>query len=462
MKPIFIEEIIKAVNGKIDKNINTQNIYVDNISTDTRNIKDGDLFIPIKGDNFDGHNFIQSAFEKGAKICLSEKFLETKGILIKVDNTKQALKDLAEYYRNIFDVTVVAITGSMGKTTTKDMIASVLSQKYNVVKTEGNFNNEIGLPLSVFKIEPETEVVVLEMGTNNFGEIRELSKIARPDIAIITNIGRVHTETLGSRDGVLRAKYEIFDYLNKDGLKILNGDDDILINLKDKNKLGKYISSHFYSFENREEAYATDITENGIESIFCKINYFEKKFEVKINHPAKYMVSSALVSTLVGERLELSAEQIKKGIECFKPSKMRMEIIKTSNYTIINDVYNANPDSMKSALDILEKDKGRKVAILGDMFELGEQSEKIHYEVGAYSAQKELNEIIFIGKLAYNMLKGAKDVIENKNKYITLNYFETQEEFFNSIESILKKGDIILLKASRGMQFEKTVDKIMR
>ncbi|MDE6357448.1 MAG: UDP-N-acetylmuramoyl-tripeptide--D-alanyl-D-alanine ligase, partial [Eubacteriales bacterium] len=335
MKPILIEEIIKAVNGVINKNIDTTNIYIENVSTDTRTIKEGDLFIPIVGENFDGHNFIESAFEKGAKVCLSEKDIETDGILIKVSNTRKALKDFAKYYRNLFNIPIVAITGSTGKTTTKDMIASVLSQKYNILKTEGNFNNEIGLPLTIFKIDDKTQVAILEMGMNHFGEIHNLSEIASPKIAIITNIGVSHIENLGSREGILRAKNEIFDYLDKNGIKILNGDDDMLIGLKNDKTLGKLKEQHFYSLENKESAYATNIKENGLKGICATINYFNKSFDVEIKFPGKHMVSNALSATIVGEKLGLSECQIKKGIETFNPSKMRMDIVENEKYTII-------------------------------------------------------------------------------------------------------------------------------
>lgn len=462
MKPILIEEIIKAVDGVINKNIDTRDLFIQDVSTDTRAIKNGDLFIPIVGENFDGHNFIQTAFEKGAKVCLTEKDIETDGILIKVLDTKKALKDLAKYYRSLFNIPVVAITGSAGKTTTKDIVASVLAQKYNVLKTEGNFNNEIGLPLTVFKINDETEVAVLEMGMNHFGEIRNLSEIAKPDIAIITNIGVSHIENLGSREGILRAKYEIFDYLDENGLKILNADDDMLIELKNEEKEGKSIEQRFYSIEKEADVFAMDIKEKGLKGIWAKINCMGEIFELDMKISGKHILSNALASVIVGKKLGLNNEQIKMGIETFVPSKMRMDIIETENYNIINDVYNANPNSMKATLDVLANAKGRKIAILGDMFELGEFAKKMHYEIGKYAVEKKIDELIFIGELAQYMLLGAKETSENEKIDVNINYFQTQEEFFENINNILKKGDNILIKASRGMKFEKTVDKIMR
>ena len=456
MKPIFIEEVIKAVNGYINKNFNTDNIFIQNVSTDTRNIKKGDLFIPIKGENFDGHNFINVAFEKGAIACISEKKIETNNIIINVEDTKKALKDLAIYYRNLFNIPVIALTGSAGKTTTKDMLASCLSTRYKTLKTQGNFNNEIGVPLTVFNIEEDTEMAVLEMGMNHFNEIRELSKIAKPDIALITNIGVSHIENLGSREGILRAKYEIFDYLKPNGIKILNGDDDMLASLKEEND---NIKVHYYSIDKSLDAYATNIVENGIDGTNLTINYFEKSFNINLKIPGKHIISNALAVTLICEKLGLTEDEIKTGLETFIPSKMRMDIIKTNNYTVINDTYNANPNSMKATIDVLSISKGRKVAILGDMLELGDYSKNMHYEIGKYASEKNIDELIFIGKESYYMLEGAK---ENENNISNINYFKTQDEFIKNIDNLLQKGDIILVKASRGMKLENTVDEIIR
>lgn len=462
MKQLNIEEIIKAVDGTINNNINTNNIFIKGVSTDTRTINFGDLFIPIVGENFDAHNFIESAFEKGAICCLSEKDIITDKILIKVDNTKVALKKLAKYYRSLFNIKVVAITGSVGKTTTKDIVYSVLSQKYNVIKTEGNFNNEIGLPLTIFNIKEDTEVVVLEMGMNNFNEIHNLSEIAKPDIATITNIGFSHIENLGSREGILRAKYEIFDFLNQNnGIKILNADDDMLITLNDPSN--KHNTS-FYSISNKSfDVYTDNIIEDGLNGIFFDINFFGKKISVKTNIPSLHIISNFLCATLIGHYLNLSEEQIKYGLENFKPTKMRMDIIKNEKYTLINDVYNASPSSMKSSLDVLSKSNGRKVAILGDMFELGTYSENLHYQIGQYAVEKEIDVIICIGELSQNIYLGALQSLQKTNKqFYSIYKFKTQEEFFLEYKNIINTGDFILVKASRGMHLEKTVDKIMR
>ena len=451
MKPITLEAIAKAVNGKIsDEKYN--NIIIENITTDTRKIAEGDLFIPLKGENFDGHNFIQQAFESGALCCLSAENIETYKPCIYVSDTRVALRDLAEYYISLFNIPVVGITGSVGKTTTKDMIASVLMQKYNVLKTEGNFNNEIGLPLTVFRITDDTEVVVLEMGMNSFGEIHNLSKIAKPDIAVITNVGVSHIENLGSREGILKAKCEIFDYIKNNGTAILNIDNDMLKTLEGKTSF-KIL---WYGIENKKDIYADNIVKNGVESISCDIHMNNEMFNVCIPVPGEHMVLNAMAAALVGKTLDLSISEIKRGIEEFVPTKMRMAVFKTKNgTTLINDAYNANPVSMKASIDVLSGVEGEKIAILGDMFELGDFAEKMHYDTGVYAAQKNIDKIICIGNISKSMYEGAVSLGGNAF------YFETQEDFFeNGFEKLINKGATVLVKASRGMHFEKTAEKI--
>ncbi len=451
MKPITLEAIAKAVNGKIsDEKYN--NIIIENITTDTRKIAEGDLFIPLKGENFDGHNFIQQAFESGALCCLSAENIETYKPCIYVSDTRVALRDLAEYYISLFNIPVVGITGSVGKTTTKDMIASVLMQKYNVLKTEGNFNNEIGLPLTVFRITDDTEVVVLEMGMNSFGEIHNLSKIAKPDIAVITNVGVSHIENLGSREGILKAKCEIFDYIKNNGTAILNIDNDMLRTLEGKTSF----KTLWYGIENKKDIYADNIVKNGVESISCDIHMNNEMFNVCIPVPGEHMVLNAMAAALVGKTLDLSISEIKRGIEEFVPTKMRMAVFKTKNgTTLINDAYNANPVSMKASIDVLSGVEGEKIAILGDMFELGDFAEKMHYDTGVYAAQKNIDKIICIGNISKSMYEGAVSLGGNAF------YFETQEDFFeNGFEKLINKGATVLVKASRGMHFEKTAEKI--
>ena len=451
MKPITLKSVAQAVNGKIsDEKYN--DVVIENITTDTRKISEGDLFIPLKGENFDGHKFIEQAFEKGALCCLSAENTESEKAVIYVSDTRKALRDLAEYYISLFDIPVVGITGSVGKTTTKDMIASVLMQKYNVLKTEGNFNNEIGLPLTVFKITEDTQVAVLEMGMNSFGEIHNLSKIAKPDIAVITNVGVSHIENLGSREGILKAKCEIFDFMKDNGTAVLNIDNDMLQTLEGKTKF----NTLWYGVENKKDIYADNIVKNGVESISCDIHMKNESFSVYIPVPGEHMVLNAMAAALVGNKLGLTVAEIKRGIEEFVPTKMRMAVIKTEKgTTIINDVYNANPVSMKAGIDVLSGGEGEKICILGDMFELGQFAKEMHYDTGVYAAEKKIDKIICIGEISKSMYEGALSLGGNAF------YFETQDEFIEKgIEELVSEGATVLVKASRGMHFEKTAEKI--
>ncbi len=452
MQPILIKDLINAVSGKIEKQ-NIDNLYIENVSIDSRNIKKGDLFIPIIGANFDGHDFINIAFEKGAKACLTQKNIKSNGLLIKVSDTKKALKDLAKYYRSLFNIPAIAITGSTGKTTTKDIVYSVLSQKFNVLKTEGNFNNEIGLPLTIFKLTKEHEIIVLEMGMNSFGEIKRLSEIAQPKIAVITNIGVSHIGKFKNKEDILKAKTEIFEYLEKDGLKILNADDDFLY------KLPKDTNIVFYSIQNKADVFAKNIKETTFDTT-ANITCFDKNFDIKLNILGKHMILNALAAIAIGNYFNIPIKDIQNALQNICLSKMRMEIINTENNIIINDSYNASPSSIKAALDVLANFSQNKVAIIGDMLELGEFSFKYHFEIGKYAALKNLNTIIFIGNDAKYMLKGAKENINGFNT--NLYYFENKEKCFEVIKDIIKKDDVILIKASRGMQLEKTIDKLKR
>ncbi|MBR5468293.1 MAG: UDP-N-acetylmuramoyl-tripeptide--D-alanyl-D-alanine ligase [Firmicutes bacterium] len=448
MNKLTLGEICAAVGGKTTAD---ENIIINSITTDSRKIEEGCLFIALSGERFDGHDFIPSSFEKGAVCCLSEKE-GFEGNVIFVEDTKKALRDLAEYYLSILDIKVVGITGSVGKTTTKDMIASVLAQKYNVLKTDGNFNNEIGLPLTVFRLDSSHEVAVLEMGMSEFGEISNLTKIAKPDVAVITNVGVSHIENLGSREGILKAKCEIFEGLKNGGTAVLNLDNDMISTLKDKTDF----NAVWFGVENKGDFYAEDIRDKGLEGIDCKIVSAEERFDVSISVPGNHMVLNALSAAAVGKTLGLTSEEIKAGIECFVPTGMRMSVEKSENgYTIINDVYNANPVSMKAAIDVLKKAEGRRTAIMGDMFELGTFSKSLHEETGKYASESGVEKLIFIGEASKYGFDAA--VSEGSSAV----YYKTVDEFLNDdIKSFFAKDETILVKASRGMHFERIVERL--
>lgn len=453
MKPLCLEEIEKAVDGELnDKSFG--DVLVVSVSTDSRFEMAAGLFVPLAGTIYDGHDFIQKAFANGAFCCLSEKELFSALPIIYVKDTKLALRKLAMYYRSLFDFKVVAITGSTGKTTTKDLIASVLSQKYRVVKTEGNFNNEIGLPLTAFNADEKTEVLVLEMGMNSFGEIHNLSEIAKPDICVITNIGVSHIERLGSREGILRAKCEIFDFMRPGGAAVLNGSDDLLLTLKDTRE-----NITYYGMDEGSDIYASDIEHNGIESVSFTLNGKNGNYRIDVPYPGLHMVSNALCGAAAGELLDLSPKQIQDGAAGFKMSAMRMNIMTNDyNVTVINDTYNANPVSAKAALDVLRQADGRRVCVLGDMLELGDFAATMHYDIGTYAAEIGIDRIICIGENSRLTYYGAEKALKGNRAF----YMETKERFIEELGSHIKGGDTVLVKASRAMGFEKITYEIMK
>lgn len=441
-----LEEIAAAVKGSLKGN----NTEITGISTDSRKIEKGSLFIALTGEKFDGHNFIDDVAQKGAAAVVISRDIECPCPCIRVEETRLALGDIARHYRKKFNIPFVGVTGSVGKTTTKDMIASVLSQKYNTLKTEGNFNNDIGVPLTLFRLTDETECAVIEMGMNHFNEISYLTSIAIPDIAVITNVGVSHIENLGSREGILKAKCEIFDSMAEDSLKILNGDDDKLISVRDK-----YRNICYFSIEGKADIYADGIVSRGIDGIDCTIHRGDISFDVNIPLPGRHMVGNALAAAAAAFELGLSAEEIKRGIETFVPTGKRMDITKTDKYTIADDTYNANPQSVKAGIDVIAESEGISCCILGDMLELGDMAAQLHYETGRYAAEKNIDVIVCIGPLSKNMYEGALSIRQD-NVY----YFETQEDFHSEMENIIPRGAVVLVKASRGMHFEKTTEKL--
>ncbi len=444
---LFAKEIAEALGGKLIGN----DVEINSISTNSREIGENCLFIPLKGEKFDAHKFIPSAVENGAVCILTQEDGDYGVTAVKVENTHDAMGSLAAYYRSKFDIPFVGLTGSVGKTTTKDMIASVLAQKYNVLKTEGNFNNDIGVPLTLFRLESEHECAVIEMGMNHFNEISYLTNIAKPDIAVITNVGVSHIENLGSREGILKAKCEIFESMKADAPKILNGDNDMLQTVADK-----YENIKYFGTENESAyIYADNIKQRGIDGISCTIHKGNDSFDVDIPIPGRHMVSNALSAAAVGYELGLESELIKKGIENFVPTGGRMDIIRTAKYTIINDVYNANPASVEAGIDVLAYAEGKKCCILGDMFELGNYADKMHAEVGEYAVDKGIDVLVCIGEISENMYRAAVNK-RSENVY----YFKTIEDFEKNIDTVLYDGLTILVKASRGMHFEKIVDII--
>lgn len=440
---------------------------------DSRQVQKDYLFIAVKGERVDGHTFIPSVFEKGALAVLSEQKLEQPaGAYILVDSTLDAMKKIAKFYRESLDIKVVGITGSVGKTSTKEMIASVLEQRYCVLKTEGNFNNEIGLPLTIFKIREEHEVAVLEMGISDFGEMHRLADMAQPDVCVITNIGICHLENLGDRDGILRAKTESFEHMQPNGTVILNGDDDKLSTKKQVN--GK--PAVFYGIGREpkvveeagkevvcaeKEVYATDIEALGLTGVRADLHAVfdnvQQEMSVEIPIAGEHNVYNALAALCVGRELGLTSEEIKRGIETVRTISGRTNLVEKNGVTIIDDCYNANPVSMKASLDVLSKAEGRKIAVLGDMGELGANEKELHYGVGAYFEGKGIDALFCTGTLSKEMVRA----IAEKKLPVEVFYLEEKNELIAQLKQYRKAGDTILVKASHFMGFPEIVKALI-
>lgn len=455
MKNLTLENMAKACGGELFGGDDVRK-EASCVVIDSRKMKAGGVFIATKGQRVDGHDYICQVKEMGALGVVCEKAPKDCNIpYIIVKDSFQALKDIAEYYRKSLLVPVIGITGSVGKTSTKEMIAAVLSQGLHTLKTDKNFNNEVGLPLTVLQIMPEHEAAVLEMGISDFGEMHRLSKVARPDICVLTNIGQCHLENLGSREGILKAKSEIFDFMNPEGEIFVNGDDDMLIRVEGK-------EGHppiRFGLGSDNQVYASDIENRGLLGSKAVIHMEKESFSVEVPLPGIHMVVNALAAAAVGKHLGLSTEQIQKGITQVKAVEGRSRVISTPSYTMIDDCYNANPVSMKAALDLLTMAVGRKVAVLGDMFELGEKEKELHGEVGAYAVDKSIDVLLCTGELCRSMYEKACAVKEETGEINSteIYYFADRETLLQELGSILKAGDNILVKASHGMQFEKVV-----
>lgn len=452
MKNMTLSQIARACQGQLFLPENYTDGEVSGVVIDSRLVKENYLFIATVGERVDGHDFIPSAFEKGAAAVVCEKIpASPQSPYILVENSLKALKDIGKWYRNQLDIKVVGITGSVGKTSTKEFISSVLAQKYQVLKTEGNFNNEIGLPLTLLRIQDFHEVAVLEMGISDFGEMHRLSEIAKPDICVLTNIGLCHLENLGSREGILKAKSEIFDFMAEDGYVCVNGDDDMLITLKEV-KGRKPIR---FGLKPENDVTATAIMSHGLLGSTCLIHTNQQTFTANIPQPGEHMILNALAATSVGTILGLTLKEISDGIQGVQSLGGRSNVIQHPNWIIIDDCYNANPVSMKAAIDLLDKADTRKVAVLGDMFELGTREKELHGEIGDYASNGKVDVLLCVGKLSRNMYDKAKERFSGE-----LYYFETREDLLKAILSIVRKNDTILVKASHGMGFDQVVNKL--
>lgn len=485
-----IREIAEACGGKLAlREASGAEEAVDGVTLDSRKVTRGGVFVATVGERVDGHLFIPQAFQSGVILVVTEKTPEEAeanwgfpaaewGNYLLVEDSFQALKDMAEYYRRKLRIPIVGITGSVGKTSTKEFIAGVLAERYKVLKTEGNFNNEVGVPLTLLRIRGEHEAAVVEMGISDFGEMRRLSKMARPDICVITNIGECHLENLGTRDGVLRAKTEIFDYMPESGEVCLNGEDDKLQTVTEAflgrclESGGRWKKTHFFGtgLFGQEEVYADHVENRGLRGSSATMHTAggcnpsemtgDDGFRVQIPLPGAHMVANGAAAACVATLLGLNREEIAEGLRKICPVEGRDHLINLERYAIIDDCYNANPVSMKAALDLLSTADTKKVAILGDMFELGDNSDALHAEIGAYAAASGADRVFCVGENARHMYDGAVDARTGDKQDIL--YFENRDSLIEALkcrrDALLPQGCAILVKASHGMEFAKVVE----
>ena len=463
MRNMTLEAIAEAVGGKLE---NTAKVDLSKEATcvviDSRLIEEGGIFVATKGERVDGHDFIGQVFAKGALGVICEKLPQKPaGPCIVVEDSFEALKKLAKYYRDQLSLKIVGIVGSVGKTSTKEIVASVLSSHYEVLRTEGNYNNQVGVPLTIFKIRDAHEVAVIEMGINNFGEMDSLGRIVRPDIVVFTNIGPCHLEFLGDLDGVLRAKTEVIPHMSATGILVLNGQDEKLALIDGDRALGRLVIKYGKESK-RDDVYASNIENLGLDGSRFTANFpDDSHYEMTVPLPGYHMVDNAIAAAAVGYLLGLNLEEIRRGLSGAQPLSGRGHIIHSQYYTIVDDCYNANPKSMCAAIDTLGYALGRKVAILGDMFELGEESDKLHGEVGDYAASHGVDSLIFVGASAKHMYERAR-----LHEDVEIRYYPNKELLIGALsddtKDILRKGDTILVKASHGMGFSEVVDFLNR
>jgi UDP-N-acetylmuramoyl-tripeptide--D-alanyl-D-alanine ligase len=454
MKPLTLETIARVTGGKYVGDAALKNTSITGVVKDNREAYEGCLFICIKGERADGHDFANKAFDAGAACCLAERPLNApRGPYVLVESTLQALKTLGEYYRSLFTIPIVGVTGSVGKTTAKEMTAAVLSQKYNVLKTPENLNNEIGVPLTLLSLRDEHEAAVIEMGISNFGEMNRLARMVRPDICLMTTIGYSHLETLGDLDGVLRAKSEVYEFMKPMSLAVVNGDDALLRGFDPPG-----IRKITFGLGAQNDYKAVKIETLGTDGVTCEIVSRGAHISVLIPAFGSHMVLGALPAAVIGRYLGLTDEEIRLGLLNFSTVGNRANIIDTGYITIINDCYNANPNSVTASILSLCSLEGRKVAILGDMLELGRNSDELHRGIGILAGKSGVDCLICCGARAESIYKG----LISSGVEIEAWHFPLKDAFFSVLPSLIKKGDNVLVKASHSMHFEEIVEELKK
>lgn len=454
MQVLSISDMVSATGGELICGADgAADIKITEVTTDSRQAAPGVAFVPLKGERADGHTFINSALEQGAEVSFSEKNITSdKGAIIKVADTRKALGDIARYYKNKYPVATVSITGSVGKTTTKDLVYAVLSERFNTHKTPNNFNNDIGVPLTVFGLEKEHNAAVIEMGMNHFGEISYLADIVRPDCAIITNIGMSHIENLGSREGIFRAKMEIAENFGEENTLIVNGDDDYLGTLSDTPyRLIKFGMSE------KNDIYAKDVVNKGLLGVEFTVVYSDGEFKAAVKQPGVHNVYNALAAVAAGLHMGLTEEECIAGLYNCVYTSSRLEVLEHKGIEIINDCYNASPDSVRAAVKVMEQSKQqRHVAVLGDIFELGEHARAAHSELGEFVSASCADMLITAGENAQLIAESAK-----ANGMGNVIAYATTEDLRKNIMGLIRPGDCVLVKASHGMRFSEITDEII-
>ena len=446
MTPCTAREICAAVGGTL---LQDSGAPVTGVTTDSRAVQPGQLFIPLVGERIDGHAYIGKALDGGAAGCLTAAAPETLlpgKLYIQVADTRLALKALASWYRDKFDLPVVQVTGSAGKTTTKEMIASVLSQRYNTLRTEGNFNNDIGAPLTLLRLMPEHQAAVIETGMNHFGEIRYLGEMVRPDIAVITNVGDAHIENLGNtRQGILRAKCEIFENLTPEGIAVLNGDDELLNTVTLPQTILRCGVGDGCGVR------VTDIDDRGLEGVACTVTIEGEHYRLTTSAPGRYMIYPMAMAAAIGRRLGLTGEEIAAGVAAYTTVGSRMHLIRLpGERLVIDDCYNANPQSMAEGLRMLAASPAQhRVAVLGDMGELGQLTAQAHRDMGALTRRLGLTAVA-VGEKMHALTETDPQA----------QWFATVEEAMPAIRQLFTPGTAVLVKASHAMHFERIVKEL--
>lgn len=454
MEKLRADKIAGWVNGTVMGNAGA---VADKVSTDTRTLEKGSMFIAIRGEKFDGHGFIEKAYENGATVVISDTpaTVPEGCALIITRDTVRALGDIAANYLETFSIPVIGITGSVGKTTTKEMIAQILSTQYNVHKTMGNLNNHIGLPLSVLQLTREHSAAVFEMGMSAPGEIEYLSKIIRPDIGVITNIGISHIEKLGSRQNILRAKLEVTQGMKKNGRLVLNADDELLSGLK--GLLPMPVT--FYGINETSDIHAFGIESMGEAGVCFTVNIRNEDVEIILPVPGIHNVSNALAAITCAVELGISNSNIQQGLNRYSQEKMRLNIVQYKGVKVINDSYNSAPASALAALSVLREVAGakRSIAVLGDMLELGEYSRDAHRQVGASVAYDRIQYLFAVGDLASHFVKGALEAGMNEQN---VKYFTSGDDAAVFLKGFIQPDDVVLFKGSRAMNLDKVMEAV--